>query len=117
MTKNVSFVNYYKRIMLSFKIFFHNRKYFAPAFLYSCFSLIFSTWVIYIPYISDKLQIGEGKIGGALFFTSVGALLIIPVINRLIVKVGIGRFTFFAFLTYSLSSYGMFLAPTYTMLH
>ncbi len=102
--------------MLSFKIFFKNRKYFAPAFLYSCFSLIFSTWVTYIPFISDKLHIGEGKIGGALFFTSVGALVIIPVCNRLIDKIGVGKFAFFAFLAYSLSMYGMFLASTYAML-
>jgi MFS family permease len=101
--------------MLSFKLFFQNGKYFAPAFLYSCFSLVFSTWVVYIPYIADKLQITEGKIGGALFFTSLGALTIIPVINRFIDRVGVGRFAFFAFVSYSLSMYGMFLAPNYVM--
>jgi MFS family permease len=102
--------------MLSFKIFFQNRKYFAPAFLYSCFSLIFSTWVTYIPYISEKLSIGEGKIGGALFFTSLGSLLMVPVSNRLVDKVGVGRLAFFGFAFYSLSVYGMFLAPNYPML-
>ncbi len=102
--------------MLSFKIFFRNRKYFAPAFLYSCFSLVFSTWVIYIPYISEKLKITEGKIGGALFFTSVGALTIIPVCNRLVDKIGVGRYAFYAFILYSLSMFGMFLAPTYGFL-
>lgn len=102
--------------MLSFKIFFRNRKYFAPAFLYSCFSLVFSTWVIYIPYISEKLKITEGKIGGALFFTSVGALAIIPVCNRLVDIIGVGRYAFYAFILYSLSMFGMFLAPTYGFL-
>ena len=101
--------------MLSFKIF-KTRKYFAPAFLYSCFSLIFSTWVTYIPYIADKLQITEGKIGGALFFTSFGSLIMTPLSNRLVSKAGVGRLAFFGFLFYAISLYGMFLAPTYPLL-
>jgi len=101
--------------MLSVKIF-NNRRYFAPAFLYACFSLIFSTWVIYIPYIADKLQITEGKIGGALFFTSFGSLVMTPLSNRLVDKVGVGRLAFFGFVFYALSLYGMFLAPTYSLL-
>jgi len=55
--------------MLSLNVFFKKR-YFASAFFYSCFSLIFSTWVIYIPYVAEKLGITEGKIGGAIFCTN-----------------------------------------------
>lgn len=102
--------------MLSFKVFFQNRRYFAPAFLYSCFSLIFSTWVIYIPYIAEKLNITEGKIGGALFFTSLGSLSMLPISNRMVDKLGVGRQAFFGFVCYALAVYGMFLAPTYPML-
>jgi predicted MFS family arabinose efflux permease len=102
--------------MLSFKIYFQNRKYFAPAFLYSCFSLVFSTWVTYIPYIADKLHITEGKIGGALFFTSLGALTMLPVSNRLVYKIGVGRQAFIGFVCYAISMYGMFLAPSYVYL-
>jgi MFS family permease len=102
--------------MLSFKIFFQNRKFFAPAFLYSCFSLIFSTWVTYIPFIADKLQITEGKIGGALFFTSLGSLSMLPISNRMVDRIGVGRQAFIGFLLYSTAVYGMFLAPTYTTL-
>lgn len=102
--------------MLSFKIFFRNRKYFAPAFLYSCFSLVFSTWVTYIPFIADKLNITEGKIGGALFFTSLGSLSMLPVSNRLVDRIGVGRQVFIGFLMYSTAIFGMFLAPTYAVL-
>jgi MFS family permease len=102
--------------MLSFKIFFQNRKYFAPAFLYSCFSLIFSTWVVYIPFIAEKLNITEGKIGGALFFTSLGSLSMLPVSNRLVDRLGVGRQAFLGFVCYALAMYGMFLAPTYPAL-
>ncbi len=102
--------------MLSFKVFFQNRKFFAPAFLYSCFSLIFSTWVIYIPFIADKLNITEGKIGGALFFTAFGSLSMLPFSNKLVDKLGVGRQAFFGFVCYAMAIYGMFLAPTYPLL-
>jgi predicted MFS family arabinose efflux permease len=101
--------------MLSFRIFL-KRKYFAPAFLYSCFSLIFSTWVVYIPHVSERLHISEGKLGGALFFISVGALLVIPVMNRHVDRIGVGRSAFISFTLYALSLYGMFLATSYLML-
>jgi len=102
--------------MLSLKIYFQSRKYFAPAFLYSCFSLVFSTWVTYIPFIADKLHITEGKIGGALFFTSLGSLSMLPISNKLVDKLGVGRQAFIGFVCYALSMYGMFLAPTYVYL-
>lgn len=102
--------------MVSVKIFFQRRKYFAPAFLYSCFSLIFSTWVTYIPFIADKLHITEGKIGGALFFTSLGSLTMLPLSNWLVDRLGVGRQAFIGFVLYALALYGMFLAPTYVTL-
>lgn len=99
--------------MLSIKLFFQHRKYFAPAFLYACFSLVFSTWVTYIPYVSEKLGISEGKIGGALFFTSLGSLTMLPLSNWLVDRLGVGRQAFLGFVLYSLALYGMFIAPNY----
>jgi len=99
--------------MLSLKIFFQNRKYFAPAFLYSCFSLVFSTWVTYIPYIADKIHITEGKIGGAIFFMALGSLSMLPISNKLTDKLGVGRQAFLGFVGYAIAMYGMFLAPSY----
>lgn len=102
--------------MLSIKIFFQSRKYFAPAFLYTCFSLIFSTWVTYIPYIAEKLNITEGKIGGAIFFSSLGSFFMIPITNRLVDKIGVGRYAFYAFILYTFSLINIFLAKNYAML-
>ncbi len=99
--------------MLSIKIFFQNRKYFAPAFLYACFSLVFSTWVTYIPHIAHKLNITEGKIGGAIFFMACGSLTMLPISNRLTRILGEGRQAFFGFTGYALAMFGMFLAPAY----
>jgi MFS family permease len=89
--------------MLSLKIFIKHRKYFATAFFFSCFSLIFSTWVTYIPYVADKLGITEGKIGGALFFASVGSFGMIPLSNWLVDRLGVGRMSFYAFCFYGLA--------------
>ena len=102
--------------MLSFKVFLRKRKYLVSAFFYSCFSLIFSTWVVYIPYVADKLKITEGKIGGALFFAPIGALCMIPVCNRLLDRVSVGRMAFYSLCFYSLALFGPLLANTYILL-
>lgn len=44
-----NFAHIFER-MLSLKIFFTEKKYFAPAFMYTCFALVFSTWIVYIPW-------------------------------------------------------------------
>jgi len=102
--------------MLSLKIFFRERKFFAPAFLYACFALVFSTWIIYIPHLAAKLQISEGQIGTALFFSSVGSFVMIPLANRLIDILGVGRQAFVGFILYAFSLYGIMLAPSYLWL-
>jgi len=102
--------------MHSIKILLTQQKYFASAFLFFCFSLIFSTWVTYIPYIADKIGITEGKIGGAIFFASLGAFFMIPVANRLVDRVGVGRNTYIALVIYCVSLFGPLLAVNYTSL-
>jgi MFS family permease len=102
--------------MLSLKIFLQKKKYFASAFFYSCFSLLFSIWVIYIPYIADKIHITEGRIGGAIFFASLGAIVMIPICNQLVGKLGAGRMAFFSFCYYCAVSFGPFLATNYFFL-
>ena len=102
--------------MISIKLFFQNKKYFASAFLYSCFSLIFSTWVTYIPYIADKIGIKEGRIGKAIFFSALGAFFMIRICRHLIDKIGVGRYAYFAFLAYCICFFGLFLAFDYTSL-
>src|SRR5690554_6372585 len=99
--------------MLSLKIFFKERKYFAPAFLYSCLALVFSTWIIYIPFLAEKLQSTEGQIGTALFSASVGSFVMIPLANRLTDVLGVGRQAYWGDVLYGTSLYGTFLAPSY----
>src|SRR5690554_4926945 len=99
-----SFAHIFSIRMLSLKIFFKERKYFAPAFLYSCFALVFSTWIIYIPFLAEKLQITEGQIGTALFFASVGSFVMIPLANRLTDVLGVGRQAYWGYVLYGTRS-------------
>jgi MFS family permease len=102
--------------MLSFKLFFQERRFFAPAFMYVSFALVFSTWIVYIPFIVERLNISEGKLGFALFMASLGSLVMIPVSNRLIDRLGVGRQAFWGFILYGVSLYGIFWANSYTWL-
>jgi len=102
--------------MISIKVFLQSKKYFASAFLYSCFSLIFSTWVTYIPHIAEKLNIKEGKIGTAIFFSGLGAFFMIRICKYLVERVGVGRYTYFALVAYCICFFGIFLAYNFTSL-
>ena len=102
--------------MNSIKFFYQNKRYFASAFLYSCFSLIFSTWVTYIPQVAEKLGISEGRIGKAIFFSALGAFVMIRICRHFVDKVGVGRYAFFALIAYIVAFYGPFLAGSYTAL-
>jgi MFS family permease len=102
--------------MISIKIFFQQKKYFASAFLFSCFSLIFSTWITYIPYIADKIGITEGRIGKAIFFSALGAFFMIRICSHFVDKVGVGRYTYFSLVIYSITLLGPFLAYNYVTL-
>jgi predicted MFS family arabinose efflux permease len=102
--------------MNSIKFFYYNKRYFASAFLFSCFSLIFSTWVTYIPQISEKLKITEGRIGKAIFFSALGAFVMIRICRHFVDKVGVGKYAFYALIVYCISFYGPFVAYSFDTL-
>jgi len=102
--------------MNSILFFYRNNKYFASAFLYCCFSLIFSTWVTYIPTIAEKIGITECRIGKAIFFSALGAFFMIRICRHFIDKVGVGRYTYFSLIAYCIFFYGPFLAYNYETL-
>ena len=51
---------------------------FPFAQLYLSLSIMFGTWVIYIPSIIEKLNMDEGQLGIALFFAALGSLSSLP---------------------------------------
>jgi len=102
--------------MISLRLLFRNKKYFASALLFACSSLIFSTWVTYIPQIAEKIGITEGRIGQAIFFSAMGAFFMIRICKHFIDKVGVGRYAYFALIAYCICFFGPFLACNYVTL-
>lgn len=102
--------------MLAFKVFLGNRKYLSSAIFYICFSLLFSTWVTYIPYVCEKLGLSEGRFGGALFFSALGSFIMIPLSNRLINYIGVGKIVLYALFYFCFAVLSPLLAFNYTSL-
>lgn len=102
--------------MLSFRVFLGNRKYLVSAIFYLCLSMIFSTWVTYIPYVCEKLSLSEGQFGGALFFSAIGSFVMIPIANHLVNFVGVGRIVLYAVLYFGIGALTPILAFDYLSL-
>lgn len=95
---------------------FAQRRYFASAFLFACSSIIFSTWITYIPRIAEYLSITEGRIGRAIFFASIGSFVMIPIAKKLVDRFGAGKCAYYALVIHSLVLFGPFLANSYPAL-
>jgi MFS family permease len=76
--------------MKSLKIFKH-KKYFAIGFGFAAVSMLFSTWIIYIPHTAEKLNLNEEEVGLALFFISLGAFSIMPLSSKILDYLGEGK--------------------------
>lgn len=61
--------------MTGFKLSQEKMQFFAAAQLFLSLSLLFGTWVIYIPTIIDKLKMNEAQLGITLLIGAVGALI------------------------------------------
>ena len=70
--------------MRSLRLLFSNLRYFAPAWVFASLNIIIGTWVLYIPYVKDKLRLDDGQLGLVLFFLALGTLTMIPIASRII---------------------------------
>jgi len=52
--------------------------------------LVIGTWVVRIPAIKEKLDLGEGSLGVALLGAAVGALVAMPLVGALVSASGAG---------------------------
>jgi fucose permease len=102
--------------MFSIRHLLSSRKYLTVALHFMSFSLLFSTWVTYIPYVAARLQLSPARLGSALFFSWVGSLSMIPLARVLIRRVGAGRLVVPAFAYYCFAISAPFLAPSYPLL-
>ena len=89
------------------------KKYFAIAQLFLCLSLLFGTWVIYIPTISNKLNLTEGQLGIVFLFGAIGAFISLPFGKYFVSIIGEGKLAFISILLYSFAVFCNFIAGSY----
>ncbi|NND14739.1 MAG: MFS transporter [Eudoraea sp.] len=102
--------------MKSLRLILTNPKYFAPAWVFASLNIWFGTWIIYIPYVKESLEIDKASLGIALFFLSFGVFTIFPIASRIIGYLGVGRTTWWAVVMCSVTAMLPMLAQGYWML-
>ncbi len=73
--------------------FFTNRKALATGLTFSTDSLMFGSWITYIPYVKSTLGMNDAQLGFALFGMPVGLLLMNPFSARVIARFGLAQTT------------------------
>ncbi|MCB9349870.1 MAG: MFS transporter [Lewinellaceae bacterium] len=79
--------------MRSLQLILSNPRYFAPAWVFASLNILVGTWVLYIPYVKEKLSLDDGQVGIALFFFALGTLSMVPVSSAFIGRLGLGKTT------------------------
>lgn len=102
--------------MNSLKLILTNLKYFAPVWVFSSLNFIIGTWVLYIPYVKEKLELNDSEIGVALFCLALGVLLFIPLVPYLSKKIGLGRYTLIGVILFSVTFMFPLITPSYILL-
>lgn len=100
----------------SLRLISSNPYYATIAFVFFGFSLIEATWIIYIPYIFDKLELSHGILGTALFFKAIGAFTAMPISAKMIAKFGEGKVTLFCLFTVLMVGITPIVAPSFVLL-
>lgn len=67
--------------------------YFAPSWVFASINIMVGTWVLYLPHIKAKFALSDAEIGTALFFTSLGLVISLPIVPRINKKFSEGRST------------------------
>ena len=67
--------------------------YFAPSWVFASINIMVGTWVLYLPHIKAKFTLSDAEIGTALFFTSLGLVISLPIVPRINKKFSEGRST------------------------
>lgn len=93
-----------------------NPRYFAALFVFASMNILTGTWVLYIPYVKEKLFLNDAEIGFALFTFSVGALISIPFSSKIINSIGTGKITGIGILLFALCYVFPILSESYYQL-
>ena len=98
------------------RILLLDRRYFPLAQLFLSLSLMFGTWIVYLPSITQKLGMDEGQLGIALFGAAVGSLISILIGNKLVKKIGEGKLALIGVLGMTIFIFSYFLAESFLQL-
>lgn len=90
--------------MKSLRLILTQPKFFAPAWVFASLNLWFGTWVIYIPWVKEYLQIDKAQLGFAIFFLSFGVFVAFPLASPIITKIGVGKATWWGVVLCSLTA-------------
>lgn len=99
--------------MTALRTILTNTPYLTLALIFTTNSLLESTWIVYIPYITEKLNIGAALLGTALFCKAVGAFSAMPFSPALIRILGEGRLTFITAILFCLTIPLLVVMPNY----
>jgi len=102
--------------MLNFKVIFSSKRYLGTAQLFLMMSLLFGTWVIYIPAITSKIGLSKGNLGIVLLFGAVGALSSLPFGKKAVTTLGEGKLALVSLLLYAFSMVSNFLSTSFFLL-
>ncbi len=89
--------------MLSLKMILTQPKYFASVWVFASLNILIGTWVLYIPYVKEKLSLSDSELGFAMFSFALGILIFLPVIPFITKKIGVGNYTLIGIILFSIS--------------
>jgi len=99
-----------------FEPFIHNPRYASIAWVFMIHGLPLSTWIVYIPWVKEKLSLTEGELGIGLFCYAMGAFIMMPLSSVFIRKWGDGKTTLYSTLVMCILFVLPLGAPTYLLL-
>ena len=102
--------------MNSLLLIFTRLRYFAPAWVFASLNIMVGTWVLYIPYVKNKLEIDDAQLGIALFCFALGTLTMIPMTSKISNAIGIGKATMVGILSLSVFFLFPIIASSYLIL-
>lgn len=95
------------------QIFFSNKQYRSVGIIFSVNSLLFGSWITWLPEIQNRLQISEGQLGLALLGLPLGSITIMPFMGWIIQKIGAGRVTLYSGITFCIMAILPVLSNSY----
>lgn len=102
--------------MKSLRLIITNKRYLAPALVFSSLNIWFGIWAIYIPSVKEKLGINKADLGIAIFFLSLGVFTMFPFASKIINHFKVGKATWIAIVMNSVTALLPLLAPNYYLL-